>query len=93
MHERLFPRLLHHAVPAAILVAVLTMAGTALSRAQDPAPAQTAGDRAPDGERPEEPTQGDGEGAADAQREGPLEDYEASEQISEDLSVAFPVDI
>ncbi len=24
---------------------------------------------------------------------GPLEDYEASEQISEDLSVSFPVDI
>lgn len=25
--------------------------------------------------------------------EAPLEDYEASEQISEDLSVSFPVDI
>ena len=31
--------------------------------------------------------------SADADQNRPLDDYEASEQISEDLSVAFPVDI
>ena len=47
-----------------------------------------------------EPPQGDEllEDAAENDRETddegqPIEDYEASEQISEDLSVSFPVDI
>lgn len=35
----------------------------------------------------------DQEPAAITSAEQPFEDYEASEQISEDLSVAFPVDI
>lgn len=37
---------------------------------------------------------GDGAAAADsAASEAPPDEYEASEQISEDLSVSFPVDI
>ena len=97
MHERLFPRFLHHALPGAVLMAVLAIAGTAVSRAQDPGSAQTAGkteDLPVAGQGSAEQPAADGavatgQSAADAQ----LEDYEASEQISEDLAVAFPVDI
>ena len=95
MHERLSPRLLFHALPGALVVAILAIAGTAMPRAQAPDSAQTATatDRSgTDEEQSEAPTPVL-EGAADEQREGPLEDYEASEQISEDLSVSFPVDI
>lgn len=96
MHERLSPRLLLRPLPGVVLVAILAIAGTAMPRAQAPDSAQTptASDNSgADEKRSEAPTAGVADGAADEQREGPLEDYVASEQISEDLSVSFPVDI
>jgi hypothetical protein len=96
MHERLSPRLLFRALPGAVLVAILAIAGTAMPHAQAPDSAQTptaTDSSGTDEKRGEAPTAGAADGAADEQREGPLEDYEASEQISEDLSVSFPVDI
>jgi hypothetical protein len=100
MHERLSPRLLLRALPGAVLVVILAIAGTAMPRAQAPDSAQTptaTDNSGADEKRSEAPTavvaDGVADGAADEQREGPLEDYEASEQISEDLSVSFPVDI
>jgi len=97
MHERLFPRPLQHALPGAILLAVLAIAGTAVSRAQDPDSPQTAAeseDLPVAGERSaEQPPAERAAAGAQSAADGQLEDYEASEQISEDLSVSFPVDI
>jgi len=70
----------------AALAAACTSLATILALAQDP--------------RPSEPAAGEGSdpaaaapAAAQDDADVPLEDYEASEQISEDLSVSFPVDI
>lgn len=78
------------ALPVAVLILGLALALE--SSAQEPVnpaeqtPAPAADDRAADADdstRRDEPT---------AQGPAPT-DYEASEQISEDLSVSFPVDI
>ena len=49
----------------------------------------------PEAPDPNEPAVADSaaEVAAETVPDAPLEDYEASEQISEDLSVSFPIDI
>jgi hypothetical protein len=73
--------------PSRSLLAVPVAAAASLAAlfalAQDPTPAA--------------PAAGADSAPADAVQEDtpdvPLEDYEASEQISEDLSVSFPVDI
>ena len=72
---------------------IALVASAALSAAQEPT-AQ---------ELPDDPNEGTDESAEQIAAEPPapvvdqsqteLEDYEASEQISEDLSVSFPVDI
>ncbi len=81
-----------------LLMTAIGLSYTALSQAQEPAP--ETGPAAVSGE----PVEGTAEPAAEdlidpaiadtaADQESVLEDYEASEQISEDLSVSFPVDI
>ena len=64
--------------------ALVLPAALVLSSAYAQEPAQSAAD-------PNEPDARVTQATADAPP--PLEDYEASEQISEDLSVSFPVDI
>jgi len=91
MHERSSPTLLPAAGLAALLLAVLAT-GTALTRAQTQEPAPPAATEGSDATVADEQQDADSP-APDAASPGPLEDYEASEQISEDLSVAFPVDI
>ncbi|MEE4277215.1 MAG: hypothetical protein V2I82_01965 [Halieaceae bacterium] len=68
---------------AALLAAVIGLAPFADSQEGDPA--APAGDQAGDS--------ADLPPASGGSAQAPLEDYEASEQISEDLSVSFPVDI
>ena len=63
-----------------------TLAGLALAPVQAQE-AQESDEAAPEPRAEEAPLDDAGEGDA------LLEDYEASEQISEDLSVSFPVDI
>ena len=78
--------------PGTLLALLLTAAGVA---AQPPEKPEQPPDSAPTAEArpradvPEEPVQAP---EAAAPGESPF-DYEASEQISEDLSVSFPVDI
>jgi hypothetical protein len=67
-------------IPAAILLALVALAAEAQPTATPEPPA--------DPPRAEEDIV-----EASAEERRPLEDYEASEQISEDLSVSFPVDI
>ncbi len=71
-----------------ILLLALWAAG---SQAQQPGD-QGADVQAPDAQEPAAAT---GDGATDEQQQpaGDPFDYESSEQISEDLSVSFPVDI
>lgn len=96
MHERPAPRLLSIALLVGLLCAALA-AGTAVTRAQAPDPAPPTDDRQTDDALAEDAEQRPAPAAQDdtatGQATGPLEDYEASEQISEDLSVSFPVDI
>ncbi len=69
----------------ALLLAALPQA----SLAQDE-PARTA---PPPAEQPADAADGEAEPAPPAGQDDSAFDYEASEQISEDLSVSFPVDI
>lgn len=74
----------------ALLFATAVTAGAALAQpAEAPDPNSPLSESA--AEAPVEPTAD--ESSIDAQAGQAFEDYEASEQISEDLSVAFPVDI
>ena len=79
-------------IPVTLPALLLTAAGVAAQSPEKPEPppdkAPIAG-AAPRAEVPQEPVQGP---EAAAPGESPF-DYEASEQISEDLSVSFPVDI
>ncbi|MEO1079919.1 MAG: hypothetical protein AAFY29_10205 [Pseudomonadota bacterium] len=78
-----------HASSIALLLALACLPATAQETADRTPPGAVAEDReeAPDG--PITPS----EAELVVPEAGPLEDYEASEQISEDLSVSFPVDI
>lgn len=81
-----------HAVALLLIVAFLTLAAPPRTIAQqevdaDAATATTTSAASSESETPEPIT------ASADQKESELDDYEASEQISEDLSVSFPVDI
>ncbi len=84
-------------VPAAGLLALTIASGIlwAQDAPRESSPAATRPEPGPDEERPVDAGAGRESGAdRDDERGGsdPF-DYEASEQISEDLSVSFPVDI
>jgi hypothetical protein len=70
-----------------LLITTALLSAAAVSTAQEPGgaapePAAESGAESPDAAAGAEPDM-----------ERPPDDYEASEQISEDLSVSFPVDI
>ncbi|QFU74543.1 hypothetical protein EY643_02125 [Halioglobus maricola] len=69
-----------------LLAAVLMLFGTNIATAQD------ADDEPPETDTAE-PASTNAESDANLSERGSPFDYEASEQISEDLSVSFPVDI
>lgn len=80
----------------ALLTALLLFAGLGLFAAGNSAQQSGASDNTPQTTAPQRDRDEDSdtaEAAAQTAPTVPLEDYEASEQISEDLSVAFPVDI
>ena len=73
-------------VIATSLVAALALVAGILLTAEGFAQPEAADPNEPvEEETPQEPVTAAGS--------GPLEDYESSEQISEDLSVSFPIDI
>ena len=73
---------------AALALLVALAAAAPMPRAQTAAPQD---DTAPDAALEDGQAADESDTVTDDER--PLEDYEASEQISEDLSVSFPVDI
>ena len=86
---------MNHNIMAATLLLVLSAVGTATWAQQPSAPAATKGSPVPAVEEPNTATppapRADERPVADAN--GSPYDYQSSEEISEDLSVSFPVDI
>ena len=76
---------------ASAFIAMVTSCLIASTQAQDTTentePAMVADSNASKGTETEAPT------VAEPERSGPVLDYEPTESISEDLSVAFPADI
>ena len=79
------------AVVAAIFLSLVFAGKVAWGQEDAVAPEAKAQER-----RTEDATEGNGQAAAEPEPDAPASDpfdYESSEQISEDLSVSFPVDI